>query len=292
MELLLLVELLRRLFALALLADIVAVVAVIDLDRAHLLKFKNLRARRVEEFAIVGDDEIARFPGFAEILLQPLDPREVDEVGRLVEEEEVGRGEEDLREGDLGLLSATHLADGTVEQVGYPESRAHTVDRVVIFKSSDHTHVLQRVRVVLYRRAVPAGLECLLRRCELGERCLYLLECRRKLLAHRAPRIGESHLREVAECDIADAVDRPDVLGRLEREYPEEARLAHAIGTDDGDAVVLIDDARNPREDLVTSYLVSGDIDGDVAHGWFFRGCGRIVWIICDKERGNVVKYI
>jgi hypothetical protein len=32
-------------------------------------------------------DHIASFPGFFEVFLEPLDTREIDEVGRLIEEE-------------------------------------------------------------------------------------------------------------------------------------------------------------------------------------------------------------
>ena len=43
----------------------------------------------VEELSIMRDDDVSSFPGMFEIVLEPFDRDEIDEVGWLIEEEEI-----------------------------------------------------------------------------------------------------------------------------------------------------------------------------------------------------------
>ena len=59
----------------------------------------------VEEVAVVRDDDHRPFVTF-ELLLEPGDGVDIEVVGRLVEEEDVGLGEQYLRQQHLELVGA------------------------------------------------------------------------------------------------------------------------------------------------------------------------------------------
>ncbi len=85
----------------------------------------------------MGDDRIASLPGLFEVLLEPLDTLEIDEVRRLVEEEKVGLREERLRECNLGPLTSGDVFEGTIEKVKYPDTTSHSFDLILIGVSTD-----------------------------------------------------------------------------------------------------------------------------------------------------------
>ena len=74
----------------------------------------------VHEEAVVRDDEHAARE-VLQILLQSLQREDVEVVGRLVEDEEVGAGDEDRAEIETTQLSSAELLDGGVLALGREE---------------------------------------------------------------------------------------------------------------------------------------------------------------------------
>lgn len=75
----------------------------------------HLRHGLVEELTIMRHDHIASLPGLFEIVLEPLDTREVYEVRRLIEEEKCWLREECLRKCDLRTLTSGYLCETPIE---------------------------------------------------------------------------------------------------------------------------------------------------------------------------------
>ena len=67
----------------------VGVVAVIAVDPALSEYLQGDTTSAVEELTIMRDDDVASFPGVLEVVLEPFDRYEIDEVGGLIEEEEI-----------------------------------------------------------------------------------------------------------------------------------------------------------------------------------------------------------
>ena len=66
----------------------------------------HLRDGLVEELSIMRDDHISSLPRLFEVVLEPLDTGEIDEVCWLIEKEKFGLREESLSECYLGPLSS------------------------------------------------------------------------------------------------------------------------------------------------------------------------------------------
>ena len=83
----------------------VVITGVLFCRSRMLVDFNDPGDGSVEEVTVVGDDEDAAAVG-CEVSLQPGDAREIEMVGRLVEQQEIGRPQEERREKDARLFSA------------------------------------------------------------------------------------------------------------------------------------------------------------------------------------------
>ena len=86
--------------------------------RVSTIDLRHARARRLEEAPIVTDHDHGRAQR-AQGLLEPLDPGEVEVVGRLVEQEQIGAGRDLGRERKPALPAAREFAHLAVP-VGKP----------------------------------------------------------------------------------------------------------------------------------------------------------------------------
>ena len=77
-------------------------------------QFKDVRAYTIEEVAVVGDEKQA-LDVTTEVSFQPFDHVEVEVVGRFVEHEQVGFGQEHVGQSHTFDLSAGELCDRLVE---------------------------------------------------------------------------------------------------------------------------------------------------------------------------------
>jgi hypothetical protein len=92
------------LFAGPFLRYVLAVVAGVAGEPA-VLELQDRARHRVQEVAVVGDDEHGRLRALDEVL-EPLDGVQVEVVGRLVEEDEIGLLEQEPGKSYAVLLSA------------------------------------------------------------------------------------------------------------------------------------------------------------------------------------------
>ena len=94
--------------ALLALLEIVAIVAPIGVDRL-VIEFEDDRADTVEEETVVGDHQQGLVAAVQEAF-EPFDHLQVEVVGRLVEDQQVGLGNEHISQSHALLLSAAELS--------------------------------------------------------------------------------------------------------------------------------------------------------------------------------------
>jgi hypothetical protein len=183
----------------------------------------------VEEVAVVRDRDHGAGK-LGEELLEPLDALRIEMVGRLVEEQHVGLGEEEPAQRDAALLAARERP-----YLRVPRRQAQRVGRdleqvlvAAAARRRDHGFVLG----LLGRELVEIGvglrvggvdrLELLLR---LGDLAQALLD----RLAHALVGIELGLLRQKADAHVGHRLGLAVELGVLARHDPEQARLAGAV---------------------------------------------------------------
>ena len=111
----------------------------------------------VEQVAIVRDEQHRARELVDEVLLEPRDGVGVEMVGRLVEDREVGLGDEDARERDAALLAAAHRADRTLDVVHAEVKRAsrRPRDRATSHRAARRPRRATPARPSAHRRSRP-----------------------------------------------------------------------------------------------------------------------------------------
>ena len=200
--------------------DVVRVVAVIvgERSQAHL---GDAQDGGVEEVAVVGDEH-DRPRVVVQVLLEPVARREVQVVGRLVHEEQVGPGEQELGQRDPHLPAPRELL-GAALLVGEREAEALEdvgdagVDLVaaeVLEPLGDLGVALEQLLVlaaVVVRRRCQAVFDLVLLLLE-GDQ---LLERQHHLVMDDAPLVDEAVLGQVADGRVGGHPDGAGV-GLLE----------------------------------------------------------------------------
>ena len=212
-------------------------------------------------------------PGVApEELLQPDDRLEVEVVGGLVEEQRVGRHEQDAGQRHAHLPAAGQGAHVAVHGLGGESQAGQDLPGPG----------LEAVAAQL----VEAGLDVaepldqllhLVGAVRIGQRVLQLV----KLGGHRRDRTGAVHglghgaaprhladvLREVAHGDAAVDGDLPLVRLLLAGDEPEERRLPGAVGADQPDLLAAVDDRRGLDEEDLVAVLHGDGVETDQGAG-------------------------
>ncbi|SKY48729.1 30S ribosomal protein S5 [Mycobacteroides abscessus subsp. abscessus] len=98
---------------------VVAALVLVDLTVVHL---PGARGDGVEEPAVVGDDD-ERAASRNEVLGKPLHAFDVEVVGRLVEDQDVGVGDQRGRQRDPSPLPAGQFVDASIEKAVDTDSR-------------------------------------------------------------------------------------------------------------------------------------------------------------------------
>ena len=177
----------------------------------------------VEEVAIVGDRD-DRALVLLEVLLEPGHRLGVEVVRRLVEQQQVGRGEQQAAERDAAALTAGELGD-----VGVGGRQAQGVHRLVELRVE-----VPRVRgvdLLLDPRELVGGLVGVVRG-ELVEAVEQRAGLRDAVLDVAADVLGLVELRlllEQADARAGRELRLAAVLGVLPRHDPQERRLAGAV---------------------------------------------------------------
>jgi hypothetical protein len=181
----------------------------------------------VHEAAVMGDEHELAGPGGQEAL-EPADRGDVQVVARLVEQEHLVVGDEDLGQVEADLVAAGELRRALLE-VGRLEAEA----------GQDLLDPPDLVRGVVGQG--PGPLE------ENG-------------------RLGEPHpLLDVADAVLAGLGDRPLVGLLLADDHPEEGRLAVAVAADDADPLLAVDLEADGVEEPLLPVALREVVDDDHA---------------------------
>ncbi len=229
----------------------------------------------VEEVAVVGDhDHGARI--VAQMMLEPGDALGVEMVGRLVEQEDVRLGEQQLAERHAPLLAARQLRD-----IGIARRAAQRVHGLLDLR----VEVPQALRVdlVLQLGHLVGGLVGIVhgQLVIAVELRLLLRHAFHDVAGHVLGLIQDRLLRQIAD---ADAIGRPgfaDELLLLSGHDAEQSRLAGAVDADHADLGAGQEGERYVLQDLLAARIGLGQLVHDInvlGRGHKRAGAPRICW--------------
>ena len=260
--LLLLVDLALALQALALELEVLRVVAGV-LREPPVLQLPDAPGELVDEIAIVRGDDVAALPAL-QALLEPLERLQIQMVRRLVQEQQLGLGEQQPGQGGPRPLPAAQLLEGLLLVLGREaQPRQHLVDLALVLVAAQRAVTLQQLVVLVEQPLIGVGVGALgqlalerpqpgLQLHELGLGLEHRLEERLPVRA-RALSVGIEIglLGQVAQAQRAGPPDLP-VVGLLQPgEEPQERALARAVRADQRDPVAPRDPQRDvPQHDL------------------------------------------
>ena len=188
--------------------QVVRVVALIDIDLA-VVEFHHDVADAVEEVTVVGDHEEGAARTF-QVVLEVFDGVDVEVVGRLVEDQEIGLGGEDLGDGhafDFAAGEGAHLRLGVEAEL-----REDADDAVFVVE-------------------LPLGVEMLQEGFAAGEH----------LLEQRGFRVEVVVLFQEGDADLLEEFDlAAGVRFVLAGQDAHQRGLARAVGGDQGDLVAFV----------------------------------------------------
>ena len=192
----------------------------------------------VDEVAVVADEQQGAGPG-RQLLLEPGDGVDVEVVGRLVEDQHVGLGQQQTTEGDPHPPTARELGDGSVDG-GVLEAETGE-DLVGLGLEGVAAHRLETTLdvAVVGEDLVLVGVGVAHERLELAESVRErgeLTGAGQHLLHHRAGGGVDEVLREVAHDHVAGAGDRAGVGVGVADEDLDERGLAGPVAADERDA--------------------------------------------------------
>ena len=208
----------------------------------------------VEEVAVVGDQHDAAGV-VREIAFQPRHRLRVQMVGRLVQQQDVGLGEQQLGERDAPLLAARELLD-----LGLARRAAQRVQRLLHLR----VEVPQPLRLdlVLQLGHLLGGLVGVV-----GGQLVVAVD-QRLLLRHALHGVaqhvlGGIELRLLRQVADADALGRPglaDEVLELAGHDLEQGRLAGAVEADDADLGAREERQRDVLQDLLSPRIGLGEL--------------------------------
>ncbi len=121
----------------------IAVVALVR-EEAAARELDDARGDAIEEIAVVRDEEAGAGIARKEVL-QPLDRFGVEVVGRLVEDEEIGPGEQRAAERDAALFAAAERADQAIAR-GRMEIRGERFHALIEHPAIEMLDVIEQLR--------------------------------------------------------------------------------------------------------------------------------------------------
>ena len=229
-----------------LLLDEVVVVAGVDRDRL-VVDVGHVGGDGVHEVTIVADDEERPAELVGQVVLQPADRVEIEVVGRLVEQEHVGPGEEGLGDEDAELVPA--------------RERAHLVEVAI---GADPQALeegggarLGGVPVLLADHALELGQlhADLVRHLQLEQAILLLHRVPERLVAHEHAvedplvLVGEVVLLEDPDLELLGDLHGALVGLLLARDDLEQRRFPGPVGPDERVALAWIEAHRDVLEE-------------------------------------------
>ena len=201
--------------------------------------FHNAADDVVEELAVVGNDHDAASVGF-QVILKPQERFEVQVVGGLVEQEEIGLLHEEAGEVGAHHPAAAEFAGGAVK-VLFAETEAgeYLLGLGIELVAAEFVKAVVGVVMDFFRVSgvnVVVGIPGQDEFAEAGE---FGGDGGGEFEDGFVPG-GRAFLREIAEVDAAFLDDLAGVGGFLTEDDPKERGLAGAIGADEADAVLAV----------------------------------------------------
>jgi hypothetical protein len=200
---------------------------------------------RVEEAPVVADDDAGAGIAHHEVL-DELDALQVEVVGRLVEDQQVGRRRHQDRQLHARLLAAAqHRRRPSAGRRAGSRGRQHLLDLVLaVVAAAGLERGLQRA-VGAQRRLVAGGHLRLERTHALLERVVFAGAAHHEV-HHGGALRHRRHLRAVGDAQVAARVALAEVGVVDAGEDAHHRRLAGAVVADDADAIAFVDAQRQP----------------------------------------------
>ena len=224
----------------------------------------------VEEVAVVADQQQRPLRATEEVV-EPLQRRDVQVVGGLIEEQQVRPEQEQARERRAHLPAAGQLRDGPVELAGAEaQAREDLLGPVAAIARLEVGQQEVQVREPL--RQLELGLgggggELGLDGLQVGEEPVAVPDEGLHRLDQRAGRQLQDVLRQVADARAAGAGQLALVGLALAGEDAQERRLAGAVGADEPDALARLDGEADLVEDELAAEGEGELVRGDERHG-------------------------
>ena len=235
--------------------EVFGVVALVTFEDA-VAKLDDPVGDLVKEMAVVGDDE-ERAGVVAEVVHEPPDAVGVEVVGGLVEDEDVGAGDDGACEGDAALLAAGELGDGGAGR-GASELGERGLDAVVEVPSVE-------VRDSFLDLGVPRGIAG--EHLELGEKPEDMGGAHADVGLDVEGRVEGEGLGQVADEGVALADDLAVVGLEFPDEDLEEGGLAGAVPAHEPDAIAG-GEAHGGVVDQGTGVVAENDLAGGDHGEW------------------------
>jgi len=267
----------QRLHAGAMLGDVMAVVSVVVRQRAQA-HLGDALDDSVEEVAVVRDEH-HRAGVVRQVLLEPVARGQVEVVGGLVHQQQVGAGQEQLGERDAHLPAARELLCAARRVLrGEAEPFQYVRDTGVDLVAAQLAEALAHLGVALEQALVVAVLgrvrELVLDRVLLVLERQQVLEGLLQLRPHRAAVVDDAVLGQVADRRVRGHPDAARVRLLEPGQHAQERRLPRAVGSRQANPVPLADvPAHLLEEDAVRVTLAQAfDVDHRRASSGARRG--------------------
>ena len=243
-------------------------------DGGHhaVLEGQHARAHAFEQAAVVGDQHVG-LGVVDQVLLEPLDRVDVEVVGRFVEQQQVGVGQQGARQRDARELAARGGEQRTVEQVGgQAEALEHALEVGAVVVAAGQLEAALELLVVLHGGREPGAVlveagESLFGRAHRRLKADELGEGLHEVLAH-GPVAGElGGLLVQPDAPAAGARHAPGVGVLAARHEAQERGLAAAVASDEDGVVVLVERERDAAEELLAAERFGDVVEGDDGHG-------------------------
>src|SRR5690606_36398774 len=236
-------------------------------SRSLSLEVEDVISDAIEEHAVVADDEY-RAVDIAQVLLEPERRIEVEVVGRLVEQPDVGGRDELPRQTGAAALSAAQSVQ-PLRARGFKIEAENVQHRVDARAERVAALALEAVQLAIV--PVECGLRRVLRQRMrlLGERRLerdQLRELPRDRLVLRLHGTEVAVLVQQRDAWTAGARDAAARRLQLPREHAEERRLARAVPADDAPAIAASERERHILEDGAARVLGVHAVHDDLTH--------------------------
>ncbi len=229
-----------------------------EVEAAPALELEHRGRHRLEEPAVVGDEHDGGIDR-RQLALEPFEALDVEMVGRLVEQEQIGVAGERAAERGSGQLAARERRELAVEiVVAEPEAAEHRRRAVAPVPAAGMLEPRLRCAVAAHRRVVvDAARHRLLELAELLLDPDQIGSARQRVLAERqaavarGPLIVECDPGALLQCDLA-ALDR-----RLADDRAQQCRLAGAVLPCERKPLPTVDRERDPVEQGIAGELLA-----------------------------------